>query len=280
MSFSDGSCSRAKPPYRLPRKSASTRSSTGSYPTDRGCALGVLDDGKVVYERGYGLANLEHGVPITSKTVFRIGSVSKQFAAFAILLAEQEGALTLDDDVRDHVPELPDLGETITIRHLIHHTSGLRDYLVLMGLRGLRDEDFYNRGGHRRGPLDAGAGQLPAGERVPLQQHRLLPALGDREARDRRVPWTPSRAAPSSTPLEMSATHFHDDFRAIVPNRASGYEPTEEGGLRASDTTLNMVGDGGIYTSIDELVAWDPELLHGRGRRAPRSPSAGSRRVR
>ena len=97
-----------------------------------GCALGVIHEGQLVLARGYGMANLEHGVPLTSESVFRIGSTSKQFTAAAIVLLAQGGKLLLDDDVRDYLPELHDFGTPVTIRQLIHHTSGYRDYLTSM----------------------------------------------------------------------------------------------------------------------------------------------------
>jgi len=101
-------------------------------PDSPGCALGVIEDGKFSYRNAYGMANLEHDVPLTSSSVFRTGSVSKQFSAFAILLAEQQGKLSLDDDVRKYLPELAKSDPPATLRHLIHHTSGIRDYLTLM----------------------------------------------------------------------------------------------------------------------------------------------------
>jgi CubicO group peptidase (beta-lactamase class C family) len=106
-----------------------------------GCALGVVLEGNLVYEKGYGLAELEHGVRIGPGTVFHIASESKQFTAFALLLLEKEGKLSLDDDVRKHLPDVPDFGKTITLRHLLHHTSGLRDQWELIQLAGWRMED-------------------------------------------------------------------------------------------------------------------------------------------
>jgi len=97
-----------------------------------GCALGVMRDGALVYQNGYGQASLEHAVPISRSTVFRTGSVSKQFTALAVLLAEAAGKLSLSDDIRDYLPELPVHDKPITIAHLLHHSSGLRDYLDLM----------------------------------------------------------------------------------------------------------------------------------------------------
>src|SRR5438132_3048068 len=102
-----------------------------------GCALGVYREGKMVYARGYGLANLEQNVPITPQSVFDIGSTSKQFTAASILLLEKQGKLSINDDVRKYIPELPDYGQKVTILHLLNHTSGLRDYLTLMDLAGI-----------------------------------------------------------------------------------------------------------------------------------------------
>src|SRR6266852_5718955 len=102
-----------------------------------GCALGVYRDGKIVYAKGYGLANLEENVAITPQTVFDIGSTSKQFTAASILLLEKQGKLSINDDVRKYIPELPDYGQKVTILHLLNHTSGLRDYLALMDLAGI-----------------------------------------------------------------------------------------------------------------------------------------------
>ena len=108
-----------------------------------GCSIGVFRDGELVFAKGYGMASLELRVPNSPHTVFYVGSVSKQFVAAAILLAARQGHLSLNDDIRDHIPEIPDYGETITIRHLIHHTSGLRDYLGLMYLGGYHFENVY-----------------------------------------------------------------------------------------------------------------------------------------
>src|SRR5689334_22329291 len=93
-----------------------------------GCAVAIIKDGEVIYERGYGCANLEYGTPITPSTVFNVASVAKQFTAMSVLLLVKEGRLSLEDDIRKHLPEVPDFGKLITIRHLLHHTSGLRNY--------------------------------------------------------------------------------------------------------------------------------------------------------
>ena len=106
-----------------------------------GCALAVVRDGGIAYSKGYGMASLEHGVPITPQTVFDIGSTAKQVTAAAVLLLAQDGKLSLDDDVRKHIPEIPDYGTPVTLRHLLHHTSGIRDYIALLQLGGVNFED-------------------------------------------------------------------------------------------------------------------------------------------
>ena len=108
-----------------------------------GCALGVLDRGELVLARGYGMANLDHGIAITPETVFRTGSVSKQFTAAVVVLLAQEGAFSLDDRLQEHFPEISEYDAPITIRHLLNHTSGIRDYLELMAMRGEGGESTY-----------------------------------------------------------------------------------------------------------------------------------------
>src|SRR5690606_17101850 len=110
-------------------------------PGSPGAAVAVLQDGRIVLERGYGRAQLEYDVPITPATVFHVASVTKQFTAFSIALLAQRGALSLDDDIRSHLPEPPDLGHRITIRQLIHHTSGIRDQWELLAMAGWRLDD-------------------------------------------------------------------------------------------------------------------------------------------
>src|ERR1051325_1191782 len=127
------------------RKSVDELFSTWNKPNSPGCALAIIKEGKVIYERGYGCANLEYGTPITPSSVFYIASVSKQFTALSVLLLLQQGKLSLDDDIRKHLSNIPDFGRVITIRHLIHHTSGLRDYEELLAMAGWRMDDVITR---------------------------------------------------------------------------------------------------------------------------------------
>jgi len=113
-------------------------------PGSPGCALGIYRNGSTVYAQGYGMASLELGVPITPKTVFDIGSTSKQFTAFSILLLQQQGKLSVDDDIRMFMPEIPDYGHRITLHHLMTHTSGMRDYAGLFDLAGVPEQNLTN----------------------------------------------------------------------------------------------------------------------------------------
>ncbi|MFB3041914.1 MAG: serine hydrolase domain-containing protein, partial [Candidatus Poribacteria bacterium] len=110
-------------------------------PDSPGAALAIIKDGVIAYKCGYGMANLEYDIPITPSTIFDIASVSKQFAGFAIATLFHGGKLSLDDDIRKYLPDLPDFGNTITIRHLVHHTSGLRDWVQSMVIAGIQMDD-------------------------------------------------------------------------------------------------------------------------------------------
>ena len=112
-------------------------------PGSPGCALGVVQNGRFLYQRGYGMANLDYDIPNGPDMVYYVGSDSKQFTAAAIALLSLQGRISLDDDVRKYFPELPDYGTRITVRHLVHHTSGIRDIYALMSLRGDRMEDVF-----------------------------------------------------------------------------------------------------------------------------------------
>lgn len=221
-----------------------------------GCSLGIVHDGELVYARGYGMASLEHGVPNGPRSVFRIGSTSKQLTAACVVLAAQEGKLSLEDDVRAHVPELPEYGEPITLRHLLNHTSGIRDYLGLMSLAGLRPDDYVD---------DEEVLALIA------RQRELNFAPGERElysnsgyfllsvviARATGEPLDEFARTRIFEPLGMQDTHFHVSHRRIVPRRSEGYSPAAGGGWEIHRTTLPMIGDGGVFTTVEDLLSWD-----------------------
>ena len=225
-------------------------------PDSPGCAMAIVRDGQIAYARGYGMASLEHANPITPQTVFDIGSTSKQFAAACIHMLARDGKLTLDDDVRKWLPEMRDYGKPITIRHLLHHTSGIRDYLGLMQLGGRNVMNDYS---------DAEVIALIAKQRelnfVPGDEHLysnsgyfLLSAIVQRAA---GVTMRQYAAKHIFEPLGMKSTHFHDDPLEVVKNRALGYSRKEPGGYAMDISLFHVVGDGGVYTTVEDLAKWD-----------------------
>jgi len=239
------------------------------HPGTPGCALGLIRNGEFVYRRGYGIANLEFDAPITPQSVFRIASTSKQFTATAIALLAEAGALSLDDPVSRFFPEFPQWAQTVTVRHLVHHTSGIPGYLELAFLAGKSsDADYYTD----EWVFDLLARQqhtlFPPGQRFAysdsgyvLLAHIVRQASGQslRDFAEARI----------FGPLGMQDTHFHDDHGQVVPRRASGYAPAGDG-YRISMTMLDIVGDGGVFTTIDDLLAWDRNFHENRlGRGGP-----------
>ena len=220
-----------------------------------GCSLGVIHDNSLVYARGYGMANLEFQQTLGPTTVFRIGSTSKQFTAAVMAMAEQHGELSLDDDIRLHLPEMPEYEVPVTIRMLLHHTSGIRDYLGLMSLAGLRNNDWYSNdealdmiARQRETNFTPGTEHLYSNSGYFLISQIIQRATGStlREYADEHL----------FQPLGMNNTHFHDDHTEVVVNRASGYAPATSG-FDISMTTLDMVGDGGVFTTVEDLARWD-----------------------
>ncbi len=226
-----------------------------------GCALGVIKNGQFIYERGYGMANLEYNIPITPKSVFRIGSTSKQFTAMCIALLEEQGKVSVDDNLRKYFPEMPEYARDIKIRHLLHHTSGIRDYLTLWRIAGERNDDFFidpevvaliarqkelnfNPGEEF---LYSNSGYFLLSEIVKRVTGKSMGAFAEEHI---------------FKPLGMKNTHFHDNHTMIVKNRASGYSPLRDGGFRISMTTLGMIGDGGVFTCVDDLLSWDQNFYN------------------
>jgi CubicO group peptidase (beta-lactamase class C family) len=226
-------------------------------PTSPGCALGVIRDGRMVYERGYGMANLDYDIPNGPRIVYYIGSDSKQFTAAAVGMLALRGQLSLDDDVRKYFPELPDYGTPIRIRHLIHHTSGLRDIYTLMSMRGDRLEDVFPDSQalalifRQRGlafPPGSAYSYSNSGYFLLAQLVKRVSGRTLREFTDAEI----------FQPLGMVNTHFHDDPGHIMKNRAMSYEPDGKGGFRISYLqNFDKVGAGGLYSTVHDLQRWD-----------------------
>src|ERR1035438_3209018 len=189
-------------------------------PASPGCALSVMKDGHIIYKRGYGMADLDHDVPITPSSVFHVASVSKQFTAASIVMLAQEGKLSLDDDVRKYIPELPDFHTKITIRHLIHHTSGLRDQWSLLGFAGWRysldlitDDDVLDLISRQKS-----LNFLPGERHVYCNTgYTLLAQIVKRVSGQSLREFTTARIF---EPLGMKNTHFRDNHAEIVKNQA------------------------------------------------------------
>jgi CubicO group peptidase (beta-lactamase class C family) len=221
-----------------------------------GCSVGVIKDGEFIYRRGYGMASLELGVALTSESVFYIGSTSKQFVAASIILAAEQGFLSLDDDIRDYLPEMPDYGKTITIRHLLHHTSGVRDYLTLWALAGENIEDIHSADNALAMIARQKALNFEPGEEYLYSNsgYFLLSVILERATDQSLREFSQKNIF---EPLGMENTHFHDDHTHTIPNRAIGHLQRDDGSVALHLSNFSQVGSGGLYTSVDDLLLWD-----------------------
>jgi CubicO group peptidase (beta-lactamase class C family) len=222
-----------------------------------GCAVGVSRNGATVFESGYGAANLEHGIPISPASVFHVASVSKQFTAAAVMLLAREGKLSLDDDVRKHIPELPDYGHRITLRHLLNHTSGLRDQWDLLAMaRGRFEENRITEEDVMEiVPRQKALNFTPGTEYLYSNTGYTLAAVvvrrvsgkSLREFADERI----------FRPLGMTSTHFHSDYTEVVKGRAAGYARPADGRWRVSLPNFDTYGATSLFTTVGDLLKWD-----------------------
>ena len=243
-------------------------------PDSPGCALGVIRNGRFVYKRGYGMANLEYNIPISPTSIFDIQSTGKQFTAMSILLLAREGKLSLDDDIRKYLPEMPRYQTPVTIRHLIHHTSGIRDYWVLLFYALLPTEDVQtddiSRIMARQTDEDVLAfiarlkdlNFAPGSEHLYSNSGYLLLAQIVKRVSGKSL----RQFAEENIfkPLGMANTHFRDDLRLIVKNRAVGYSPIEGDGFSTVVTNFDLVGNAGVMTSVEDLLLWDRNFYENR----------------
>jgi CubicO group peptidase (beta-lactamase class C family)/lysophospholipase L1-like esterase len=225
-----------------------------------GCAVGVAEQGRIVLERAYGMADLEHGVPNRPDTIFEAGSVSKQFTAAAVLLLARDGKLSLDDPVRRYIPELPEYAAPITIRQMLHHTSGLRDWGSVESIAGWpRGSRVYT---HAH-VLDIIGRQhhlnFAPGTRWSYSNsgYNLSVVLVSRVAGESFAEFTRRRIF---EPLGMTRTSWRDDFTRIVKDRAVAY--AESDGRYAQDMPFeNVHGNGGLLTTVSDLLRWNENFV-------------------
>jgi CubicO group peptidase (beta-lactamase class C family) len=237
-------------------------------PDTPGYALGVFENGRIVLEKGYGSANIEYGVPFSPTTPTIMGSVSKQFTAAAIALLAVQGRISLDDDVRKYVPELPDYGRQVTIDELVHHTSGVRDFWALVEAAGMRLDDGYTVGDvlslaarQRHLNFDPGTEYAYSNTGYVLLGVIVQRVTGKslREFADEQI----------FGPLGMRDSHYHDDHNQPVRGRAFAYSPAAGGAWRINVWNNDIVGQGGLMTTVEDLQKWDENFYTGRVGGAP-----------
>jgi CubicO group peptidase (beta-lactamase class C family) len=221
-----------------------------------GCALAVIKDGAIIYKRGYGMANLDHDIKIMPTTVFHVASVSKQFTAMAIHLLAKQGKLSLDDEVKKYIAEFPDFGQKVTIRHLLHHTSGVRDQWSLLVMSGwrlsedvVRDDDILDLMARQKElNFKPGDQHLYSNSGYTLMAIIVKRVSGKtlREFADENI----------FKPLGMTSTFFRDDHAVIVKNQAYGYAIAGEN-FKLSVPNYDTVGASSLLTTVEDLARWD-----------------------
>ena len=225
-----------------------------------GCAIAAFKNGEPVFAKGYGMANLDHDIANTPQTVFRIASVSKHVTAVCMLLLEDEGLVDLDADIRDYIPELHDHGHKISIRHLLHHTSGLREYSSLMVMCDIEESDNWEKEEALRMICRQRGLDFAPGERYSYcnSGYFLCSIICERVSGKTLRQYAEENIF---QPLKMSQTHFHDESTEVVKLRANGYSPAGNNRYRLDETGLDQVGDGGIYTTVHDFGKWTEALI-------------------
>ncbi|TDI70416.1 MAG: class A beta-lactamase-related serine hydrolase [Bacteroidetes bacterium] len=249
------SCQTNQPPTFTENREVDALFKEWNFEQSPGCALAVIKDGEIIYKKGYGTADLEHDVPITPATVFYIGSVSKQFVTMSILLLVEEGKINLDDAVQTYLPDFPTYEKEVTIRNLIHHTSGIRDYLTLWSLAGNNyldhiDETAVYRMITRQKELNF----LPGEQYLYSNSCYFMLSMIIEKASGKSL----KEYAQNNIfkPLGMQNSHFHDDYFHIIRDRAFSYF-YDENRFNNLIMRFDLVGSGGLYTSVEDLYLWD-----------------------
>lgn len=228
-----------------------------------GCAVGISQNGVLEYARGYGMSNLEQGVPMAPDSVLHVASIAKQFTAFSIGLLAREGKLSLDDDIRKYVPEMPDYGKTITLAHLVHHTNGLREQGQLLNLAGWRGDDVYTEDdilrvlGRQRQLNFAPGTEVVYGNAA----YTLLGLVV------KRVSGKPLKVFAQErifAPLGMTDTRFRDEHTALVPRRSPAYVSRTGGGWNIAVPNIDHYGSTSLLTTVGDLLKWEQNLLDAR----------------
>ena len=219
-----------------------------------GAAIGVMRNGAVVLRKGYGMANLEHGIPNTASTVFDVASVAKQFCAFAVLQLMEAEKVSPSASIRDYLPELhPEMG-SIKVKHLVHHTSGLRDWPGMLALAGYRMEDVITFDDIMQMAYAQRSLNYEPGSEYSYSNtgYNLLAAIVNKQS------GTTFRAYTDSVifrPLQMTQTVFQDDHEIVLPGRATAYAHAGDNFQRVGNT-LSAVGSSSLFSSVNDLLRW------------------------
>jgi len=236
--------------------------------TTPGCAVGVIEAGQWALRMSFGMANLEHAIPISSKSIFRTGSLGKQFTATAVALLAEEGKLDLDTDIHIYLPDLVNYGYKVTVRQMLHHVSGIPDYEE--GLPALKTADgedlelenrdylsipeFYDR--MKTVPLFAPPEtEFAYSNTAYFLLSQIVQAVTGQTLRQYAETNIFSR-------LGMADSFFNDEVNDVVRNRVDGYTRKQDGSYSIFMTNLSWVGDGGVYTNLDDWLKWDQNFYH------------------
>jgi CubicO group peptidase (beta-lactamase class C family) len=230
-----------------------------------GCAVGVSEHGTVALRAGYGMADLERGVAVNADTVFESGSVAKQFTAMAILLLAQQGKISLDDPMRKYLPELPDYGASMTIRHVLSHVSGLREWRLVATFSGtpegtyvLDNNDLLRIASRQRAlNFDPGTAYSYTNTGFNIATILIERALGNGKT------FQEFTREAIFEPLKMTHTRWRDDFRAVVPNRALAYG-IKAGGWIQDTPVENIIGAGGMLSTVGDWLLWNENFTHAK----------------
>ena len=232
-------------------------------PNSPGASVAVIRRGEIIFSKGYGSAQLEYDVPITPTTVFHAASVSKQFTAMAVALLETEGKLSLDDEVQTYLSYVPRFAYPVTVRQLIHHTSGIRDQWELLAMAGWRLDDVITMD-HIRTMMrhQQELNFEPNSEHLYSNMgYTLLAEIVGTLSGQSFGEFTEARIF---EPLGMSRTHFHDDHEMIVRGRAYSYAADDDGGYRNAVLSFANAGATSLFTTAEDLVRWLDNFRHAR----------------
>jgi CubicO group peptidase (beta-lactamase class C family) len=244
-------------PLALPAQRARVDSLFGAY--DRiagpGLAVAVVKDGRMVLSEGYGLADIEHGIPITGATVFDIASVSKQFAGLSVAMLATQGRISLDADISTYIPEMGSIGARITVRHLLHHTSGLRDWPSTLALAGWRMDDVISMDQILRFAYAQRSLNFAPGSEYTYSNtgYNLLAETVARVTGRSFRAWTSEHLF---QPLGMTRSRFQDDHTELVADRAYGYESAGGGKYRVATDNLTALGSSSLFSTAEDLAKW------------------------